>query len=392
MKEVLVVTKRDLRRIAAMAQTVEGKATVGEAAQQMGVSYRQAKRILKRYREHGAKGIPHAGRGRSSNRRIEEEVKQEILERYQERYLGFGATLAAEKLEEEGLEVDHETLRRWLLAMELIERRRRSSPHRSRRERKQHFGELVQIDGSHHHWFEERGGKSCMMSMVDDATGKGWYLMDEEESSAAALKSLYMWVKRYGIPHSVYVDGLNVYGARREPTLEEQLEGVEAKGAFELACQKLGITVILARSPQAKGRVERRHGVMQDRFVKELRLAGATTIQEANRILKGGFTEKLNKKLAVVPISEADFHHPVDPGLDLHRVFCWQELHTVSNDWVVRHRSRYYQILRDNRPLPRPKDHVIVQDWLDGSLHLYFKDKELRVQDVTALSRQREAV
>jgi transposase len=392
LKEVLKVTRRDLRRISSATQVVEGKATIAEASQQMGVSYRQAKRILRRFRNQGAAGIRHASVGRASNRQIDPELRQEILYRYQERYVGFGATLAAEKLEEEGFDVNHETLRRWLLAAGYIERRRKSSAHRSRRERKHHFGELVQIDGSHHRWFEQRGEESCLMSMVDDATGKGLYGMGEEESSEQALRILYSWVKRHGIPYSVYVDGLNVYGAGEEPTLEEQLEGVEATGVFEKACRKLGIRIILARSPQAKGRVERRHGVLQDRFVKELRLLGVNSIQDANRVLQGGFTEKLNKKLAVTPISEADFHHPVDPRLDLRRVFCWEKIHTLSNDWVVRHENRFYQILRDNRPLPRPKDHVVVQDWLDGSLHFYFNEKELRVQDVTALTRQREVV
>jgi transposase len=240
---------------------VARKATTVEAAEQMGVSYRQAKRILKRYRDQGTKGLQHRGRSRSSNRRIEEELKQEILERYQEKYSGFGPTLAAEKLEEEGLEVDHETLRRWLLASGLLQRTRRRGPHRSRRERKQHFGELVQLDGSHHRWMEDRAGESCLLCMVDDATGLAQYWMAEEESSEAALEMLWEWVKRYGIPHSLYVDGLNVYGARRQPTVEEQLEGLEARGPFELACQKLGIKLIVAGSPQAKGRVERRHGV-----------------------------------------------------------------------------------------------------------------------------------
>jgi transposase len=391
LREELVMTRRDLRRINAATQAVEGRASIAEAAQQMGVSYRQARRILKRYRQEGVKGIQHASLGRTSNRRIEEEVKEAILDRYQERYLGFGATLAAEKLFEEGLEVDHETLRRWLLAKGLLERRRRSRTHRSRRERKQHFGELVQLDGSHHKWFEDRGGQTCLMSMVDDATGKGLYWMEEEESSAAALKLLWMWVKTHKIPHSLYVDGLSVYGAEREPTLEEQLEGVEATGVFQRACQKLGITLILARSPQAKGRVERRHGVMQDRFVKELRLAGVNTIEAANRVMLDSFAANLDKKLAVLPVAEADFHHPVYPGLDLRKVFCWEQLHTVSNDWVVRHKNCFYQILRDNRPRPRPKDRVIVQDWLDGTRHVYFQDKELRVKDVTDLTRVRLA-
>jgi transposase len=391
-KEALVMTRVDLKKVAAIVQVVEGKATLVEAAQVMGKSYRHAKRILKKYREKGAKGLQHAGRGRISNNSFDEELKQEILQRYEERYLGFGATLASEKLAEEGLEVDHETLRRWLLAIGLIERKRRSSPHRSRRERKQHFGEMVQIDGSHHRWFEDRGRECCLMSMVDDATGKALYLLSEEESSEAALTILLMWVTLYGIPHSLYVDGLNVYGARGEPTLEEQLEGVEATGVFEKACQKLGITLILARSPQAKGRVERRHGVLQDRLVKEFRLLGVSSIKEGNLVLTGGFTEKLNNKVAVLPVAEADFHHPVDPRLDLRRVFCWEEIHTLSNDWVVRHRNRFYQVLRENRPLPRPKDHLIVQDWLDGSLHFFFKDKEMKVEDVTAITRQRKAV
>ncbi len=392
MKEALVVTRRDLVRISVMEQVITGKATLAEAAQLMNRSYRQAKRVLKRFREQGVKGIPHANRGKKSNRKIDEDLKQEILQRYEERYVGFGPTLACEKLFDEGLEVDHETLRRWLLSKGLIERQRRSCIHRSRRERKHCFGEMVQIDGSHHRWFEDRGQECCLMSMVDDATGTAVYLLSEEESSEAVLTILSIWIALYGIPHSMYVDGLNVYGARKTLTLEEQLEGVEATGTFEKACQKLGITLILARSPQAKGRVERRHGVLQDRLVKEFRLCGISSINEGNRLIQDSFTKVLNDKLSVLPVSGTDFHHRVDPKLDLRCVLCWEKLHTVGHDWVVRHRSRYYQILKENRPRPRPQDHVIVQDWLDGTLHVYFKDTELKIQDVTDISRQRKAV
>jgi len=384
LKEGIVMTKAERKRLIVMNRLVRGELRVVDASVILGVSYRQCQRIWKRYVEEGDSGIVHRSRGTDSNHKIADPVRELILSKYGEKYEGFGPTLASEKLEEEdGLKVDHETLRRWLIAEGMWKRRRKRKPYRKRRDRREHFGEFVQLDGSHHDWFESREKRCCLMNMVDDATGISYSLMGEEETTEAAMRLLWGWIERYGIPMSLYCDKKTVYRSNREPTIDEQLEGKEPRTAFGLACEKLGIEIILANSPQAKGRVERNHGVYQDRLVKELRLKGIHTIEETNFILKNGFVDKLNAKFAVRPASEEDYHVALEKDQDLRPIFCFEAVRNVSHDWVVQNNNRLYQIDKDNNPLPRPDSKVTVCEWLDGSVHILFKDKELDFEEIT---------
>jgi transposase len=361
-----------------------GMMTMKEAAKLMGISYRQAKRIKSRYEQKGAEGLVHRSRGRESNRKIDAGTKKAILRRYEERYLGFGPTFAMEKLRGEGFTIHAETLRIWLLEAGMWQRHRKRSPYRTRREPKHRFGEMVQVDGSHHEWFEERGeGFSCLMSMVDDATRTTEAFLAEHESTEAAMKLLWGWIERYGIPMSLYCDRKNVYLTDREPTIEEQLEGREPLTAFGTACEKLGIEIITAYSPQAKGRVERRHGVFQDRFVKELRLQGINSIEEANKILRNGFVEDLNRRFTIQAIDSQDAHLKLHRRVDLRSIFCFEDTRTVSNDWVVQYANRYFQLLKGKRIDIRPKTKVIVAQWLDGSIHILYQQKEVPYEEVT---------
>ncbi|MDP2949662.1 MAG: integrase, partial [Chloroflexota bacterium] len=198
-------------------------------------------------------GLVHQSRGRRSNRQTDPDVRQAILQRYDEVYDGFGPTLAVEKLAPEGYVIDHETLRRWLLAEGKWQRQRRRSPYRQRRERREQFGELVQMDGSFHHWFGSDRPQSCLIEMIDDATGIRLSLMAKEETTEACMRLLWQWVERYGIPKALYTDKKNVFVTNRPATLEEQLAGEEPATAFGKACAKLDIAIIAANSPQAKG-------------------------------------------------------------------------------------------------------------------------------------------
>jgi hypothetical protein len=356
------------------------------------VSHRQAKRLWRRYREGGEQAVIHRGRGRRSNNHIQTEVKQQILDRYREVYEGFGPTLAAEKLvEEDGYRpISRETLRLWLLEAGLWRRHRRRSPYRKRREPKHHFGEMLQMDGSPHAWFGEEHNSCCLMNLVDDATGITLAIMSEQETTEAAMRILWAWIDVYGIPLALYCDLKNVYLCRdREPTLEEQLEGKLPKTAFGLACEKLGIEIISAYSPQAKGRVERKHGVYQDRFVKELRLRGAKTIAEANMILQGGFVEKLNKKFAHAPMAGEDFHVRLTARQDLRDIFCFEQTRSVGHDWVVRSDNRFYQLIRGHEPLPRATAKVTVRTWLDGSVHILHRGRRVEHQEFAPQVRER---
>jgi len=287
-----------------------------------------------------------------------------------------------EKLAEDGYPVTREALRLWLLEEGLWQPKRKRARHRQRRDRKEHFGELVQMDGSHHRWFGEEGPQSCLMNMVDDATGTTLSLMGEQETTELAMKTLWQWCKRYGIPKALYTDRKNVFVTDREPTLEEQLAGQEALTEFGKACRKLGIQIITANSPQAKGRVERNHGVYQDRFVKELRLKGSTTIAEANKLLRNGFVKALNRKFAKPAQSGADFHRPLDAGCDLREIFCFEKTATVTNDWTVRCENQFYQILKKNNPLPRPRQKLTVRRLLNGKTQLVYRGNKLAFKKI----------
>ena len=370
------MSQRERSRLVMMSRVRDRKMTIREASEVLRISYRQGRRIYKRYAEEGDRGLIHRNRGQPSNRRKPLEVKEAVLRLYREQYWDFGPTLASEKLlEREGYEVDHETLRRWLKGAGLWKRQRRRPKHRQWREPKAHFGEMVQLDGSHHEWFEERGEKGCLMDMVDDATGKTLAIMSEEETTAAAMKVLWAWIEKYGIPKALYTDWKNVYLTKREPTLEEELSGELPLTQFGKACKKLEIEIVPASSPEAKGRVERKHGVYQYRWVKELRLAGIGDIETANQFLPG-FAEKLNAKFAKQPRSSADYHRPVPEGLDLGSMFCLEETRTVGNDWVVRYKNRLLQILPQSN-LPPARNKVTVQERLDSSIHLVYRGNEV---------------
>jgi hypothetical protein len=287
-------------------------------------------------------------------------------------------------LAEAGWAVDHETLRRWLLMAKKWERQRRRGPHRERRERRAHFGELVQMDGSHHRWFGPDHPKACLMVLVDDAQGTTWAWMAEEETTEAAMRGAWQWCERYGIPRALYADRKNVFVTPREPTIEEQLAGEVPRTEFGRACAKLDIEIISAHSPQAKGRVERKHAVFQDRFVKELRLRGITTIEGANALLAGGFLDELNRKFSCPAREVNDFHRPLPPGLDLGAVFCFEETRTVGNDWTVRWHNRWFQIRGDSRPLPKPKEKAVVRLRLDGKIELLYRNAPLRWVELAA--------
>lgn len=374
---------KELMRAKLMEMVKQGNLTLIEVSKRLKISYRQGKRVYVRYKTEGDLGLLHRSQGRPSNNKKEDMLREMAIKAYEEHYPDFGPTFAAEKLaEREGIIVDHETLRRWLLSENLWKRKRRSNQYRSRRDRRERFGELVQFDGSHHDWFEGRREKCCLMNMVDDATGKTIGFLSEQETTVSAMELLCFWIRTYGIPQAVYCDRKNAFVLDREPTIEEQLNGIDPKSPFELACEKLGIEVVVARSPQAKGRVERNHGVYQDRFVKELRLRNISTIEAANLYLTQEYLPEINKRFARPPKEKEDAHAPLLRTPDLRDVFCFESRRVVSKDFVIQFESHLFQINKDSLPRPRPGDKVTVRKWLDGSIHIYWKNKPLLVQEI----------
>ena len=369
------MSAKERERLKLFERVKRGELTQLEAAQLGGLSYRQTRRLYKRYREGGDRGLLHRGRGRPSNRAHPAAFKTTVLARYQERYPDFGPTLATEKLALEGHVVDHETLRGWLLKAGLWQKRRKRGKHRSWRERRAHFGELVQLDGSHHHWFEKRAPKACLMNMVDDAQSTTLSWLAEEETIFAAMQLLWQWIDRYGIPQSLYTDKKNVYVIDEKTREKAADSGEEVFTQFGRACRQLGIKIITAHSPEAKGRVERNHGIYQDRLVKELRLAEINTIEAANEFLQNDYCDQLNEKFAVAPRSAVDFHRSAK-GYDLASIFCIEEERTLTLDWVVRFDNQFYQ-LQPLRKTQLPKGQVLVRRYLNGELHFCYDERDL---------------
>jgi transposase len=347
----------------------------------MEVSYRQAKRLYRRYRAGGAKGLKHRSAGRASNRATDVRTQRRVLALIRDKYSGgvderFGPTLAAEHLaREDGITVDHETLRRWMLAAGLWSRARKRSPHRRRRARMAHFGELVQLDGSFHPWFEDRGAHSCLLTLVDDATGGSLGRFGAQETIWAAVAILRAWMARYGIPRALYTDWKNVYV--RRPNQEERETGAEPLTQFGRMCAALGIKIIPASSPQAKGRIERNHGTHQDRLVKKLRRKRIADVAAANAFLDAEYWADHNQRFAQAPASVEDFHLAVPRRVSLDQVFRLEQKRTVSNDWVVRYDNRLLQLERQSGR-PPARSTVLVYETSDGQLEIRYRDRVMR--------------
>jgi transposase len=381
------MSTKELKRAGVLARVVAKTLTLGAAAVLMGVGYRQAKRLSGRYRKQGAAGVRHGNAGRASNRATTARVRKRVLALVREKYSGgiderFGPTLAAEHLaSEDGLTVDHETLRRWMLAAGLWSRTRKRSPHRQRRARKAHFGELVQMDGSFHRWLEDRAPASCLLTLVDDATGHTLGQFGAQETIWAAVGVLRAWIERFGIPQALYTDWKNVYV--RPPNQAERVTGAEPLTQFGRMCATLGIQIIPASSPQAKGRIERNHGTQQDRLVKKLRRQAIVDIDTANAFLQTAYWADHNHRFAQAPTSADDFHVARPRALRLDTVFRLQETRTVSNDWVVRYDNRLLQLERQSGLAPA-RSTVVVWESRDGRLDIRYRDRAMRWTEIVA--------
>jgi transposase len=383
MGDRLIMSKKERQRKALLEGVKQGHMTLKEAAKRLKISYRQSKRIWKRYQEEEDTGLVHRSRGRRSSHAYPEDFKTTVISTYQKRYAGFGCRFAVEKLcEYEGLVVHEETLRLWLKGSGLWQARRRGNPHRKRRIRRERFGEMLQIDGSDHAWFGAEAGRSCLLNMVDDATGFTLAQMDDGETTAVLLSTLKIWIERYGIPKSVYVDLKTVYLSPKGRKWSEDDEEVRAHfSVFERVCERLGIEIIEAYSPQAKGRVERKHQVFQDRFLKDMALRGIQTLEEANQFLLEGFLNEINDKFAVSPASHEDAHRSIESYGDLNQIFCWEHQRIVKNDWTIQFEKECYQIQREAVRI-KPRDKVLVRQHLDKSLSIWYKENRIAVERV----------
>jgi transposase len=371
----LRMSSKERIRLEALRRVTRAELTVAAAAELMGLSLRQARRVWRRFNSDGDAGLVHRHRGRASNRRSNEDLRERVVKRHQDRYADFGPTLACEKLAEEGLAISPNTLTALLKARGLWERRRRRGKHRKRRERRACFGSMVQMDGSHHDWFEGRAPKCVLMVLIDDATSRTYARFYRAETTEAAFDALGRWVKRHGLPRALYVDRHSIYRDEDHPEKPTQ---------FCRAAKQLQTEVICAHSPQAKGRVERMNGTLQDRLVKEMRLRGINSIGQGNTYLESKFLDEFNGRYAVKATRDQDVHRAVEVDVVLEEVLCVHEQRVVGNDWCVRWRNRWLQIAAEHASLRLAGRRVLVKQLADGRLLVQHDGRTLTVQELRA--------
>jgi transposase len=367
----------ELERVEVMGRVAKEELKLTDAAAMLQLSYRQVKRLWRRYRRKGSKGLQHGNAGRASNRSKPAKFRRRVMSLIKHKYSGseeerFGPTLAAEHLaEEDGIAIDHETLRCWMLAEGLWSRQRKRKKHCQRRERKAHFGELVQLDGSFHDWLEGRGPRGCLMNMVDDARSDTQARLGKEETIWAAAGVLRAWIGNYGVPRALYTDWKKVY--QRKATPAEQLRGEVPVTQFGGMCQKQGIRIIAASSPQAKGRVERNHGTHQDRLIKKLRRKKIDSYAAANQYLEKEYLPEHNRRFARPAARTEDYHGRKPTGRELRQIFRLETERSMSNDWVIRHEGRCLQLQPGQRRYGPTQSKALVCEWEDGAMEVYYR-------------------
>jgi transposase len=375
----------EVRRLKAIQTVIDKQITQKVAGAMAGLSERQVRRLVKGVREKGERGIIHGLRGRPSNRRFSEELRREVVSLYEERYWDFGPTLAREQLlERDGIRISDETLRTWLIEAGLWKKRRKRFPFRRWRPRRECFGEMIQMDGSHHDWLEGRGPELVLMGSIDDATNTVYGRFHDYEGTLPAMDVFKRYVEKYGLPMSSYVDRHTTYKSSKKLTEWDEVEGTESLSQFERALKELGVEVIHALSPQAKGRVERLFGVLQDRLVKEMRLRGITTKNEANAFLEE-YLPRYNERFGVCPVNEADAHVKLPSHVDLDRYLCIKKERTIKKDNTIALDGRLYQLEE------RGGKKVVMEERLDGSLRVMSKGISLKYREITERPKKKMA-
>ena len=375
----VIMSVKELRRVHVIRQTREKKLTQVKAGALLGLTPRHIWRLLERVAQAGDQGLAHRGRGKPSNRQIPEPVTTKALTLYETQYGDFGPTLAAEKLaERHGLAVNAETLRGWLLATGVTHFQRRKRPHRAWRERRAHVGELIQLDGSHHDWFEGRGPRCVLMAYIDDASSRVCARFYEYEGTLPAMDSFQHSIRQYGIPLAVYADKHTTYQSPAPPTVDDQLAGVKPTSQFGRALSELAVELIPAHSPQTKGRVARLFQTVQDRLVKELRLAEVSTLEAANRFLERDLPI-YNRRVAVPPAQAADLHRPRPAHRELDRMLCLKTIRCLRKDFTIAYQGGLYQIHETIRA-----PHVLVEEHVDGTMRITHQGRSLGFHAITS--------
>lgn len=384
-KRHLTMSRKELNQVPVLSQLKAGQIRQKEAAKKLRLSIRQVQRKLARYRQYGARGLIHRARGKPGNHCLSSQLKAQALSLVKKHYPDFGPTFAAEKLaEEHRLKIHHETLRLLMVEKGLWTIHGGPITAHIWRERKDCFGEMIQLDGSPHDWFEGRGPKCTLLAFIDDATSSlMWLQFVEEEATVSMMEATQAYLLAYGRPLSFYADRGKCFKVNIHNEEEDKFT------QFQRALSELDIELIHARSPQAKGRVERLFGTLQDRLVKELRLAGIRDIAQANAFLRDVYLEKHNQKFAVAPKKEANLHR-CSKGYDFRRIFCLKEERKVKNDFTVQYKKQWFQLQPKQPTTVSPGTIVTVEESLQREITLSLRKCVLKHTAITKEQRERE--
>jgi transposase-like protein len=384
-KDKIIMSQKESNRLYVICQTIDKAITQARAAELLGLTVRQVRRIARNVKMRGNAGICHKSRGKQSHNRIADRIKEKATTLCRNTYREFGPTHACEKLLTlHKIKVSDETLRGWFQEEHIPYKSRKKRPHRQWRERKAHRGEMVQMDGSHHDWFEGRGPWCVLMGYVDDATGTVYARLYEYEGTLPAMDGFKRYIRQYGLPQSVYLDRHSTYKSTAKQTIEEELSNIRPMSNFEKSLADLGVKVIHAYSPQAKGRVERLFGTFQDRVVKEMRLAGVTNITEGNTFLDG-YLPEYNRMFAKEAARKADFHRPIANKRALDTILSIKTDRSLRNDFTIAHDKKLYQIESNIRAKK-----VTVEERTDGTMRIVHNGQQLKYYAIIARPLRQE--
>ena len=379
MKGTITMSNREANRVAVLEQLDHKEIKQRQAAEVLGLSIRQVRRVLKRYRREGMFGLVHGNRNRASNRKIPSSVKRKVETIVKDKYFDFGPTLVSEKLEENhDIKMSRETIRRIMIEMGLWETSRRKMARvHPMRERRNCEGELVQIDGSPHHWLEDRGPYCDLLLYVDDATSKlKWAELFLGETTKAYFKSSKGYFEKYGKPLACYSDKNSIFRINTKKGGSSSTADSNGLTQFGRAMKELDVKLICAHSAQAKGRVERANLTLQDRLVKELRLQGISSIEKANLFLPS-FIAKFNSKFSVQAKEKVDVHRPLLPTDDLDRILCFKHTRILSKNLTCQYKNRLYQVRTKKSAYVMRHAPVLIRESLEEEVSIEYKGKNL---------------
>lgn len=377
MEDILTMSQKELKRLHVIRKVIEKRIKQREAAELLELSQRQIRRLVRRVRQEQDRGIIHRLRGIRSHRAIAEVIKQKALAICKGIYAGFSPLFASEKLfEKHKIAVSRETLRQWFIAEGITYDTRKARPHRRWRERKAYCGQMLQMDGSHHDWFEGRGAPCVLIGYIDDATSRVYTRFYDHEGTFPAMDSFRRYTIKYGLPASVYLDRHAAYQSKGQASIEDELAGREPMTQFARALAELGVRLIFAQSPQAKGRIERLFKTFQDRLIKEMRLKEIKNISEANAFLQE-YLPAFNKQFSVVAAQGDDMHRRIPARKDMDVILSVRTPRALRNDFTVVHGGVLYQI--ENR---LRTDKVLVEERLSGAFFITHKGRRLRYRKI----------